>query len=309
MTDRLYRNRIDNWDFKPAATYLYNSPAHLQLQASRGWTTFELLDEKSEQVQARISFYIRAHAAASPLKAPFGSCEVYARISQTRIKHFFLYIEATLRQRGVKQITIKSYPVKYHPAFSNMLDAVLRSRDFTRIEEVSSVIEVNRQPLSKRMKISERQKLVKAQRSFVFRQLDIQSLSRVYRFIAGCRREKGHALSMSLGQLRKTSAALPGKFMLFEVANDAERAAAAIVIQVSHTTWYTFYYAHASKFNKISPVVHLLAGIYRSAQAQKVKRIDLGTSMLGEKVNKSLLHFKSGIGAATNAKYTYTKVW
>jgi hypothetical protein len=54
-------------------------------------------------------------------------------------------------------------------------------------------------------------------------------------------------------------------------------------------------------------VVLLIDGIYELAQSQGVKMIDLGTSMLEGKVNRSLLHFKKSIGGQSNRKLIFEK--
>jgi len=51
-----------------------------------------------------------------------------------------------------------------------------------------------------------------------------------------------------------------------------------------------------------------MSGIYQFAQQEKVKMIDLGTSMAGRKINKSLLHFKKSIGGRSNNKATFRKL-
>jgi hypothetical protein len=107
--------------------------------------------------------------------------------------------------------------------------------------------------------------------------------------------------------LKQTIAALPDHFLFFSLTNATGIAAAAIVICVSDSIWYTFYYAHDAEYNKVSPVVHLLDCIYACAAKEKVKLIDLGTSMVNDEVNKPLLHFKQSVGALTIPKFTFTK--
>ena len=95
--------------------------------------------------------------------------------------------------------------------------------------------------------------------------------------------------------------------LLFQVADESHLAAAAIVIKVSDKILYTFYYAHDKKFNKISPVVQLISGIYEYAQARNFTLIDLGTSMVDGKINRSLIQFKKSIGGKPSDKYIFEK--
>jgi CelD/BcsL family acetyltransferase involved in cellulose biosynthesis len=101
--------------------------------------------------------------------------------------------------------------------------------------------------------------------------------------------------------------AFPKKFFLYRVHDANSTVAAAIVIKVNNKILYTFYYAHARKFDKVSPVVLLIAGIYEVANEEGFEMIDLGTSMLDGKVNRSLLHFKKSIGGQSNHKHIFEK--
>ena len=55
------------------------------------------------------------------------------------------------------------------------------------------------------------------------------------------------------------------------------------------------------------PVVLLISGIYELARQQGIELIDLGTSMLNGKINRSLLHFKRSIGGQSNRKLIFEK--
>ena len=113
---------------------------------------------------------------------------------------------------------------------------------------------------------------------------------------------------MSLPQLRKTAKTFPNDFLFFEVTEGERRVAAAIVVKVCKTILYTFYYAHDRTYDKFSPVVFLLGGIYSFAKDSKIEWIDLGTSMNGGKVNVPLLHFKASVGGKLSPKFIFEKI-
>lgn len=112
---------------------------------------------------------------------------------------------------------------------------------------------------------------------------------------------------MSLLQLRKTVVVFPNDFLLFEVSDAQTTGAAAIVIRVNGKILYTFYYAHHAAFDKISPVVFLLSGIYDFAKANACELIDLGTSMQDDRINQPLLQFKKSVGGETSPKMIFEK--
>jgi hypothetical protein len=293
--------------FSPSALYLYNTPAHLLLQSEKGWVVFELIGHKAK-VCARICMNLKNKVAASPVRAPFGSCEMYAKVGSGVLGSFLSFVEETLLKKKVKHVLIKSWPVLYQATQATKLYNVLVNKlRFTTTPEVSSVIQVNKNTLLSQMKVSERQKAVKAAKLFSFNVCSAPQDKLVYDFILSCRKERNQTLSLSWNKLRQTVKAMPERFLFFSLASETDLAAAAVVIRVSDTIWYTFYYAHAAKYNKVSPVVYLLSCIYEYASKQKVKLIDLGTSMLDAKVNEPLLHFKQSVGAVTTSKFVFSK--
>jgi len=286
--------------------FLFNSVKHLQLQAEKSWRVYEILQHDSRAVKARIIVHINKSVAASPFRAPFGFIEIYKKTSADELNEFFSLVEADLITHGVNQIHLKSYPEAYDKRVV-AVESVLKKLHYTVASEVTSIIPVDGSHFERKIKLSERQKLRKAQKLFSFERLKIAYLREVYSFIADCRKERSQSLSMSFSDLKKTVAAFPGNFFLYRVHHESGTAAAAIVIKINKQIFYTFYYAHARKFDKVSPVVLLIAGIYEQAQSQHVEMIDLGTSMLQGKVNRPLLHFKESIGGQINRKLIFEK--
>lgn len=296
-------------NFTKEALYVYNSPRHLHLQLKAGWIVFELTGPK-RSVIARISVNIKHGKALSPVRAPFGSFEIYSRLSSSSLLKFVQFVEAGLIQKGIKQVVIKNWPAVYQPVQARQLYKVLVNKlQFKVSEEVCSVIPVSNKPLRIRMNISERQKARKAEKMFSFSMCRAIEYKTIYDFILTCRHERGQSLSLSWKEMRNTISKLPDRFIFFKLTNSSDISAAAIVIRVSDSIWYTFYYAHAATYNKVSPVVHLLECIYSRAASEKIKLIDLGTSMLHDKINKPLLHFKESVGAATVPKFTFIKMY
>jgi hypothetical protein len=286
--------------------FLFNSPKHLWLQSGKNWRIYEALEEDTSAVKVRIAFHINEGEASSPLRAPFGFLEIYRKISASELTGFFSLIEADLKTRGVRKIQIKSYPEVYDKNFG-MLEEILKKLQYSTAQEVSSIIPVDRKSFDKKIKISERQKLRKAEKLFSFEKVKRAHLKEIYSFIEACRNERNQSLSMSFTELKRTVLTFPKHFTFYRVYDASGTAAAAILISVNKEILYTFYYAHARRFDKVSPVVLLISEIYEVAQNQGVEMIDLGTSMVNGKVNRSLLHFKKSIGAQTNRKLFFEK--
>ncbi len=289
------------------ANYLFNEGDHALLQSKRGWHIFEYREVNSLKVWARFLVYVKSGEAHSPLKAPFGSVELFQKLSEVHLTDFLEQVQAQLSHLRVKQLVIRNTPDLYDLQTSTLLQAVLKKLGFESAEEVSSILLIDEKPFERKIKISERQKLKKAAATFQFEKVSSKELKKIYSFIAACRKEKNQNLSMSLRDLQKTISVFPDRFFLFTVGSKTELAAAAIVIQVSKNILYTFYYAHAKRYNRISPVVFLMSGIFEFAASKKYKLIDLGTSMIDGHVNRTLLHFKKSIGGVSNKKLTFYK--
>ncbi len=279
----------------------------MRLQHAKNWRIYETLEQGTRAVKARIALYIDKDKAVSPLCAPFGFIEVYQKIAVDELIGFFSLIETDLKGRGVKKMLLKSYPEVYDKNVS-LAEAALKRLHCSIEQEVSSVIPVDRKLFEKRIAISELQKLRKAEKMFSFEKLDISKLKQIYSFIEECRRERNQHLSMSYPDLKKTTTVFPGNFFLYRVYDATGTAAAAIAIRINQEIIYTFYYAHSKKFDKVSPVVFLISSIYKEAQRHEVKMIDLGTSMLNGKINRSLLHFKKSIGGENTHKLIFEKL-
>jgi hypothetical protein len=78
--------------FLPDARYVYNTTTHLLLQAPKGWLVFEWINPKGN-VCARICVNVNRKVAVSPARAPFGSCEIYTKVSTVTLVGFSLLLK------------------------------------------------------------------------------------------------------------------------------------------------------------------------------------------------------------------------
>lgn len=309
-------NDVDSFEFfchdivrstSDEGLFLFNYPKHLFLQSKVGWKVYGLKQQGTKIIVAKIYINLRGNEGNSPLRAPFGSLELYASVSHRNLVELFNKIEADLIRKGVTYLQIRNYPEVYHHEATKLLHKVLDELKYKSIKEVSSVISVDQHVFERKIAISQRQKLRKSEKQFTAGLVKLALFSKIYKFINVCRKEKNQSLSMTLVQFQRMNKVLAKNILLFQVADESHLAAAAIVIKVSDKILYTFYYAHDKKFNKISPVVQLISGIYEYAQARNFTLIDLGTSMVDGKINRSLIQFKKSIGGKPSDKYIFEK--
>ncbi len=142
------------------ANYLFNRPPHLFLQEKKKWKVFGL--RVGGKTTLQMAFHIDGATAQSPLKAPFGSLQSVGRITQEKLSFFLKGIEAFFKEReGKQRITIKNFPEAYQETNTKLLHANLTQLGFSARAEVSSIIEVDKEAFKNKIRISERQKLIK----------------------------------------------------------------------------------------------------------------------------------------------------
>jgi hypothetical protein len=297
-------------NFKPSfERYLFNEERHLISQSVKGWKTYSLIDESTQTQVAQINFHITDGIASSPHRAPFGSIEFSQSLSADALLGFINECENKLKKKKVKKIIIKDAPQIYRPHEAATLSVLLLSLKYEiSSNEICSSIKVDEVPWENKISKDELYHFKRCQREgLTFRQLETTKVVEVYRFIEHCRKERGMSLSMTLDQLVKTVRSCPKDFLLFAVFQNEEMVAASIVLKINDRILYDFYYGHSKASNNLSPVVFLLDGQYTFGKLNGFQILDLGTSMLNDKVNFSLLNFKSQVGGVPSMKLTFEK--
>lgn len=289
--------------------FLFNEERHLHSQSVDGWKTFSLIEENSQSILSQVHFHVVNEVASSPCKAPFGSIEFANALSAETLFNFLNEIEAKLKKKKVKKIIIKDAPQLYRPHEAATLTVLLSDLGYRiATNEICSSVIVDESSWESKISKDELYHFKRCQREqLTFGTLEITKLVEVYRFIEGCRNERGVALSLTLDQLVKTVRSCPMDFLLFAVFQDEEMIAAAITIKVNNRILYDFYYGHSKASNHLSPVVFLLDGQYAYGQQNGFQILDLGTSSLNEKTNFSLLNFKTQVGGVPSMKLTFEK--
>jgi hypothetical protein len=292
-------------DLSPTGNFLFNQKAHLLLQSKTGWVVYGLNEEKTGHVVVKISFCVKEGIAYSPYRAPFGGWELGKKVDDWQANFFIVRLMEDLKRKGAKKIVIKSNPLSYAPSSAQLFLEVAKKLGYGIHQEISSIIPVDRTPFERKIAIAKRQKLIKGAARFSFHQENQSQLRKIYDFIEVCRQERNQTLSMPFLQLKKTMEMFPHDYLLFSAKENEKLAAAAIVVRINDKILYTFYYAHARHFDKVSPVVFLIRNLYLFAKKNKYRMIDLGTSTVHGRTNQALLHFKKSIGGLSFPKYSF----
>lgn len=294
--------------------FLFLTPAHQALQA-HGCPVLAFFLEDEAAARTVAQFYVVLDfggqgLARSPGQASFGGVQLTPGLPVSAVHLLLDAAEATLRQHQQTQLEIRSYASCYDPTGAATVDEALGGRDYrVTLSEKSSYLDLGRDYVAN-LAPSERRYLRKCQRAgFVIEQEPPYLLPLAYEFIAECRRERGHTLSLSLERVQMLFRAFPRQHLLLSVREPSgEWAAVLLAIRASKRVFYDFYLASPLRLNKMSPSVYLVGGLHAFAQANEAAIVDLGTSTLpsGEP-NQPLLDFKRYLGGITSPSLTWQK--
>jgi hypothetical protein len=289
--------------------FLFNEERHRESQTQEDWNTFSLINSETKTLAAQIHFQIKNQVAESPHSAPFGSVEFIDGLNPESLIFFLDEIERRLKEEGVIKILIKDTPHQYRPQQSTLLCVLLLNSGFGICkEEINSGIIIDHRDWETKISHAELKRLKKCRNEGLeFRLLDIEKMEAVYKFIKSCREEREMSLSMTWPQLMNTARSCKNDFVVFGVFRKNEMIAASISIKINQRILYDFYHAHSKSTDQLSPVVSLIDGMYSYCRENNFELLDLGTSSLNDKINFSLLNFKTQIAGESSLKLTFVK--
>jgi hypothetical protein len=284
--------------------FLFNQERH------REWSTFSLANTESNEIAAQIHFQVLDGIALSPLNAPFGSIEFSSGLAPELLLFFLNEMETRLRKKGIRKIIIKDTPHQYRYSQSALLTTLLLNSGFRIInQEINSGIVIDDNKWETKISQAEIKRLKRCRKEGLeFCTILNEEVDSVYNFVRSCREERGMSLSMTLSQLKNTFKTCKDDFLLFGVFQSGKMIAATISIKINKRIVYNFYPAHIKSADSLSPAVFLIDGIYSYCLKNKFDLLDLGTSALENKINFSLLNFKTQIGGEPSLKLTFEKL-
>ncbi len=254
-------------------------------------------------------FHIENDQAASPRRSPYGSFVFSDTLTESDLLEFVAFCERELKKKKIRTVILKNQPEVYSVQKSKLLNDVLTKLNYyVKLEEISAIIEITDQSFNSGLHKSERKRLRKCRENgLAFEKADLSQLQKIYTFLDACRKEKGYALSMTYPEIQKLVEAFPERIMLTTVVDKNKIVAGNISIRVYQHVLYNFYHDHTSEYDHLSPVVMLNEGLYQFCQENKIKFLDLGTSMIDGKPNQSLFNFKVNLGAKPSKKLMVCK--
>jgi hypothetical protein len=287
--------------------FLFGQQRHLALQ-SPDWIHFYLLRKANQKIMAQVAFHLSDHVARSPLRAPFGSFLFSDHLAPQTLYDFVHQVERQLQKLGISLIALTEPPNNYREA-GDLLHTILLNQGYRIASaELSSGIRIDKLTFDEKIETWEKRKLKQAKaKGVTFKLFGFHDLPEVYAFIRKCREQRHHTLSMSFDELEQTAKEFKNDFVFSGAFLNREMIAGSIAIRVHRHILYNFYSGHLKKYDTLSPMVTLLAGLYRYCERQHISLLDLGTSALHGQPNFSLLEFKLRLGAVPSIKMSFEK--
>ncbi|GAB5523758.1 MAG: hypothetical protein Roseis2KO_16300 [Roseivirga sp.] len=286
---------------------LYSTHAFLENNNGLPQLHFYLIDGQQAAL-GHIAFSIEESEAISPFKAPFGGFELATGVNSLTCTYFIQEVQRRLKEKGFRYLRIKVAPGCYQPG-STLLSENLQHLGFEEKDnQVYHAIAVNQELLIHQLASMEQRRLRKAAKEqLTFRFVNKTEYASLFGFIKRHREAKGHQLSMEWAELKHAINANPESYLAGAVYKQEQLIAGALLVRVSEKVVYNFFPAHDAGFNALSPMVFLIDSVYLWAQQAGVNWIDLGTSYLGKKKNKSLISFKEHMGGQPFESITFRK--
>jgi hypothetical protein len=302
---RLVENafRAEATGHAPAGAGLFHGAAFHRLHADRAGVFLEWLD--AERVVATVHFTeVEPGHWRSPARGTFGGFAFEPELTPDALTALVECTEGVLRHRGARRVTVLPAPMAHRPAaFANQVHALhARGFEVQRID-LNQSLRVDERPLSGRMSYGNRKRLAKCGRDgYRCQPVGLGELPAVYETISANRASKGHAMSMSLGQLQDLQARCAEPLRLFACHADHQMVAAAVCLQLDPDLLYVFYWGDRPGQGSHSPVVAIADEVYRYCQSHGIGLLDVGTSTVDREQNAGLLQFKRGLGFEESLK-------
>lgn len=290
--------------------YLFNKLKHINTQGIEDRADFFIINNIKKRIEGKIHFLFKDGVAYSPYKSLFGSFEFNPRIHPNLILEFWNFIELNLKSRDIEQVSITNFAECYSPKKAAIIKNSMEKSGFAiSLKAVNHHIEIQDEPLEKRMHSMELRRLEKCQnQGFIFNEDAPEKIDEIYEYLQKCRDEQGLELSITQEKLLEYQELFLQNYVLFSVRRDDEILAATLAIKVHRKIMYSFLPGSLRKYKKFSPTVMLNHGLYSYCQNHQMELLDLGisTEKSGED-QKSLIAFKQRMGGQKSYKYFFEK--
>jgi hypothetical protein len=288
---------------------LFQRPAFFHMHSRVGASYFELCFRGSVKACIHFTPIDREGAWRSPARGTFAGLTFFENLKYQELFLFFQAVESSLLRKGARELEVLLAPEAHDTSAFARQVYLFRSFGFeTSRLDINQSMDIDARAFSERITYGNLKRLRKCSRAgFVTRALSFSELPEVYNTLSINRAAKGHSLSMTLAELELMVKSFPRDIVLFGCLDGRILAASALCIRISSSVLYVFYWGDRPEYATHSPVVAVADAIYRYAQEQGFRVLDVGASTIDRDINFGLLDFKRGLGFVESLKLTMKK--
>lgn len=290
--------------------FLFNNYNHLRQQYDAGFYLLSALNRTTQQADARCAFFVRDGTALSPIAAPFGSIEFAETLADQVLDAFIYQLIEEARTAGATTLRLVNYPACYAPKQTERLAKKLHEHGFTLFDTHQTFfLPITHSSFESNFVPAERQRLRKCREAtFAFSHWQMPDIAEVVNFIREMHQQKGYQLTVQPERLADLLRDFPDEYNVFVVRDGSRLAALTLTIRVRHDILYNFRPISHTGYQQFSPMVMLIAGLFRYCQQQKIHLLDLGAALDASGQPKpSLIRFKRNLGAQESPKFIFQK--
>jgi hypothetical protein len=290
--------------------FLFNELPHVHQQNNGCVHLLSALNTATRLVEARCYFSVQSTKAVSPAAAPFGSIEFAGNLPDHVLNDFIQRLTQVAANVGAKTLQLVNYPHCYAPVQADKLTGLLVKQGFSLTETSGNFhIPVTNQPFEQTITSAEYRRLQRCQHaSFQFNEWLNPDIDFVTSYLVKARMLQNYPLSIPASRLADLLCLFPDKFVVFVVKDGSTVAALTIAVRVRKDILYYYLPASHPDYRSFSPMVMLIAGLYRYCQQHGISLLDLGVSLDNNRLPKpSLMRFKRNVGAQESLKLTFEK--
>ena len=284
----------------PEVPHVFNSVEFNSLNACKCMAVHHLTFSNNK-VRGGIILGESSDTLASPFSAPFGG------FSFTRSQSI-QYVDEMVNALVYYAITCgKNLRVTLPPSFYDESMSAKCVSAFSRLSDVSSIIDINYHLTADSMPTSSGRRALRRSEKFdlAFHHLDgtPSNIARVYNVIAANHTHRHHPLHMSLADILATVSIVPADFFVLTMGDTD--VAAAMIYRSAPDIAQLIYWGDTPGYSNMRVMNRLAAAIHQHYRNKGITVIDLGISSLNGIPDAGLCRFKENIGAISLPRYTF----
>ncbi|MBN3520149.1 hypothetical protein JYB62_09050 [Algoriphagus lutimaris] len=264
--------------------------------------------EKKGKKKAWITFSIDANLVASSLPlTPFGGIFILEKLHSESLLCFIQKVLDTLKNKGVTQIEITGAPKPYEENH-DLIGYLLQKQGFELKNMLSHQFFLGRKKIKKwvQQEYSRYQKKMNQHHAF---SASINSITN-FNFLKEIRLwnvERGYEFQLDDNRIIMQVSEYPERYFLISILESETPVAHCLAVKLFSDSIYYFLSAINPNSSLKNGGELLLANLFKLANDEKVKFIDLGSSDLGDEINHPLMFFKSKFANDISNKETWVK--